>query len=938
MAKNRKERSGDSFINRELGGMVLTLTCAVLFFCMATGNAVFYPLGGSVQKFMLGVVGFFGYPLTLFGLLIGISAIIGKKIVRGRGVVKAVALGVFTVTAFVILQLATGGPINDFNDYMSHCYRAAENGVGSSTYGGVIFGLIAFALKSCLSVAGAYIFCALVILLCLLLIFKELIFRNKKSANADKNAGLAGDKQNVGNETATPADGNKSGVYASSAPRRRSLIVGDNRFDLKTASDYSAINARKRSEEILGKSSGYTDEKPTSSVYSDEYNRGYGESEYAKTPRRINPDSTIGDYSDYSKAQYGDVSSRSEKVEYPSDDADEPIENVYIPENYKDAVKKMNPDTSDAYGSDIEREIESEILNGVNVDASDSEIVDVSGGFGDSHEERPNAPSTEDLLRPRREFVRKPEAIKPEPKETPKIRPIVSGGDDSDSEEGNPYDEMPLDFKYNPPPLDLFKSYKSVEDYGKIEYFKQEKATTIMNTLKVLGGVNVRVENIVHGPTITRFDLAIPDDVSIKNIMKYADDLKLRLKTASEIRFATIPKTPFIGVEVPNDVKSTVGLRDVLESEVFVKAKSSSLTFAIGKDIVGNPVVADITKMPHLLIAGSTGTGKSVGLNSLLVSLMYKYSPQELRFIIVDPKQVEFTIFAGIPHMYFDEILCDAPKTVAMLNWAVKEMEDRYTKLKNAVVRNIDEYNDQIDPRRERKMPRIVIIIDEFADLMSVEKKNIEEKIARIAQKARAAGMYLILATQRPDVKIIEGSIKTNFTSRMAFKMSNAVDSTTILGEAGAEKLLGAGDLLYKTSTMTNVERAQGAFISTEEIKNVVKYIKDHNRSYFNDAALRSITKESSPQVESVNGKGGAAGGGLEGMVSEDYIRALKVAVQVGTISISLLQRKLSFGYPKAAKIVDWMTEEGYVVTSQAGKQKQVTMTMDEFIEKFGDV
>ena len=231
MAKNRKEHSGDSFINRELGGMVLTLTCAVLFFCMATGDAVFYPLGGSVQKFMLGVVGFFGYPLTLFGLFIGVSAIIGKKVVHGKGVVKAVALSVFVVAVFVVLQLATGGTINGFENYMTHCYRAAEEGVGSSTYGGVIFGMIAFALKSCLSVAGAYIFCVLVILLCLLLTFKELIFPAKKAANADENAKLAGDKQNIGGNSATSSGAANSGVYASSAPRRRSLVVGDNRFD-----------------------------------------------------------------------------------------------------------------------------------------------------------------------------------------------------------------------------------------------------------------------------------------------------------------------------------------------------------------------------------------------------------------------------------------------------------------------------------------------------------------------------------------------------------------------------------------------------------------------------------------------------------------------------------------------------------------------------------
>ena len=938
MAKKVKEHDTNTFLNRELGGMVLTLVCAVLFFCMATGDLVFYPLGGWVQKFMLGVIGYFGYPLTLVGFLCGILMIIGKRVVRGRGVPKAVALVIFSIAVFVILQLATSGTIGTLGEYMDKCYHAAENGVGSSTYGGAIFGFLAFVLKICLSTVGAYIFSAIVILICLLITFKDLIFKNKKE-NGERPADKSAD------EIVTPSDGasgekQRAGIFTDGVPRRK-LVVGDNRFDLKSASDYSAMDARKRSNEILGdRSYGQSvKQQPETTVYSSEYNKEYGEANgYAKTPRRINPDSTIGDYADYTKAQYGNASSRNEPVDDEPENDDIVPENVYIPENYKDAVKKTENDGFNAYGSDIERDIESEIMNDVNAEASDSEIVDVSGGFGDSFENA--SPTAEDILKPKRDYSRKPEAVRPaSPKPEPITRPTPKTDDSADKADGdvNPYDEMPLDFRYNPPPIDLFKTYKSVEDYGKIEYFKQEKATKIMNTLKVLGGVNVKVVNIVHGPTITRFDLAIPDDVSIKNIMKYADDLKLRLETASEIRFATIPKTPFIGVEVPNDVKSTVGLRDVLESDVFVKAKSSSLTFAIGKDIVGNPVVADITKMPHLLIAGSTGTGKSVGLNSLLVSLMYKYSPQELRFIIVDPKQVEFTIFDGIPHMFFDEILCDAPKTVAMLNWAVKEMEDRYTKLKNAVVRNIDEYNDQIDPRKERKMPRIVIIIDEFADLMSVEKKNIEDKIARIAQKARAAGMYLILATQRPDVKIIEGSIKTNFTSRMAFKMSNAIDSTTILGEAGAEKLLGAGDLLYKTSTMTNVERAQGAFISTEEIKNVVKYIKDHNRSYFNDAALRSITKESSPQVESINGKE-SSGSGLAGGVPDDYIHALKVAVQVGTISISLLQRKLSFGYPKAAKIVDWMTEEGYVVTSQAGKQKQVTMTMDEFIEKFGDV
>lgn len=975
-----KKAKGE-FLNKELWGMLITLFSAVLLFCMITGDDVFNPVGGAVQKFLLGFFGYFGYPLLLFFSLTGIMMIVGKKIIKGKGVVKSVALTAIVCSVFTMIQLVTAGDANDFYAYVQGCYKAAAGGVAYATAGGALFGMIAYGLKTCLSVYGAYILLCAICALSFFVVFKELIFRKKKR---DDKLGANGE-----NDTGDARVG-ESVVKGYGA--RRSLTLGDDTFELKSASDYSAIEAGKRRGEILGgtrgvygsaygtgdgyrgangsvngasggyssgNASGYggyagrTDSSSdaesrsgaTYPSYGEQYDKSRASGEpYAKTPRRINPDGKIGDYYD---AGYGAASERKPDEDFDVYDDDSVKSDIYIPENYKEAVKK---DDRDGYsprafggdlGADIEKQIESEIMNEPNSTATDDEIVDVSArdSFGgaprrnEGREDRREAKREE--RRAKREerddekpFSRRPEAIKPAPKakDTQKA--------EENTDEVNPYDRMPLDFKYNPPPIDLFKTYKNVEDYGAIEYFKQEKATTIMNTLKVLGGVNVTVVNIVHGPTITRFDLAIPDDVSIKNIMKYADDLKLRLKTASEIRFATIPKTPYIGVEVPNDVKSTVGLRDVLESEVFTKAKPSSLTFAIGKNIVGDPVVADITKMPHLLIAGSTGTGKSVGLNSLLVSLMYKYSPADLRFIIVDPKQVEFTIFEGIPHMYFDEILCDAPKTVAMLNWAVKEMEDRYTKLKNAVVRNIDEYNDQIDPRRERRLPRIVIIIDEFADLMSVEKKNIEDKIARIAQKARAAGMYLILATQRPDVKIIEGSIKTNFTSRMAFKMSNAIDSTTILGEAGAEKLLGAGDLLYKTSTMTNVERAQGAFIGSDEIKNVVRYVKEHNVSYFNEAALKAISKDSAPQVESYNGKEGDRSDG----VPEEYIHALKVAVQLGTVSISLLQRKLSFGYPKAAKIVDWMTDEGYIVASQMGKQKQVTLSMDEFIEKFGDV
>ena len=423
--------------------------------------------------------------------------------------------------------------------------------------------------------------------------------------------------------------------------------------------------------------------------------------------------------------------------------------------------------------------------------------------------------------------------------------------------------------------------------------------------------------------------------MSIKTVLKYADDLKLRLETKNEIRIIAIPGESLIGIEVANEKRSIVGLKDVIESDAFRNTKKTSLTFAIGKDIVGNPVVADITKTLHLLIAGASGTGKSVGLNTLLISWFYKYSPADLRLIIVDPKLVEFKVFEGIPHLLFGDIITDAKTAVAMLNWAVKEMEARYAKMANLVVHNIEEYNDLIDPRKDRKLPKIVIIIDEFADLMSTDKKSIEEKIGRLAQKARAAGMYLILATQRPSVNIIEGSIKTNFISRMAFKMSNGTDSTTILGEGGAEKLLGNGDLLYKMSYMTNTERAQGAYIDMSEIKAVVNYIKENNKCYFNEAAMKEISGEANPQIEDVNGK---ESGGDSKDVPDYYIKALKIAVELRYVSISLIQRKLdSCGFPKAAKIFDWMVKQGYVLNSQTDKQKQVTLTKEEFDELYGD-
>ena len=360
----------------------------------------------------------------------------------------------------------------------------------------------------------------------------------------------------------------------------------------------------------------------------------------------------------------------------------------------------------------------------------------------------------------------------------------------------------------------------------------------------------------------------------------------------------------------------------------------------MGQDIVGRPVILDIAKMPHLLVAGATGTGKSVFLNTLLVSLIYKYSPEELRIILVDPKVVEFSIFRGIPNLMFNEIFTDNAKVCSMLEWAVQEMEDRYQKLNAVLAKNIEEYNGFMEKKKGKKIPKLLIIIDEFADLMnsSSERKLMENKISRLAAKARAAGIHLIMATQRPSADIMEGSIKTNFTSRIAFKMSSPTDAMVIMGEAGADKLLGRGDVLFRTSSMPSAERAQGCFIDTPEIDQVCKHIKEHNECYYDEFALEKILKGAQSEDTSAGDYIPASGDSTPAKSDEEFIKkAMRLAITANNISISGMQRKLGIGFPKAGKLMDTLVERGYVSESVDNKNRKILMTKEQFESVFGE-
>ena len=476
------------------------------------------------------------------------------------------------------------------------------------------------------------------------------------------------------------------------------------------------------------------------------------------------------------------------------------------------------------------------------------------------------------------------------------------------------------------PPLNLLKPSIS----GKAAIQGAElTAEHLINTLKSFG-VEARIVNISRGPTVTRYELQPSAGVKISKITNLADDIALNLATAGVRIEAPIPNKAAVGIEVPNKQSDIVGVRGIFESPDFTSAKSK-LTVALGRDIGGNAIVTDIAKMPHGLIAGATGSGKSVCINSIIMSILYKATPEEVKLLMIDPKVVELGIYNGIPHLLVP-VVTDPRKASGALGWAVTEMEKRYKMFADRGVRNIEGYNKFVtelgDPEIE-KMPHIVIIIDELADLMITAPKEVEDSINRIAAKARAAGMHLIVATQRPSVDVITGVIKANIPTRIAFAVSSQVDSRTILDTAGAEKLLGRGDMLFRFATSPKPSRIQGCFVSDEEVEAVVEFIKKGKTADYDDNVMVEIERQAA--VEKKQKTGLPEDGPDEDPMLHDAIR---VVVESGMASTSLLQRKLKLGYARAARIVDEMEQRGVVGPYKGAKPRDVLITMDQLMEQ----
>lgn len=590
------------------------------------------------------------------------------------------------------------------------------------------------------------------------------------------------------------------------------------------------------------------------------------------------------------------------------------------PETFEDSRVEIINEIPDKTAEDVVEEKENIDLTKMFEDETDEELVrklaQMYGGDADSE----NTSAELEIIRESVSDVLPEEDIS---------EGICESDEYAEKEYGFP--QAPL---YKFPPIEML-----TEDPGKRDpNIKRETEENAKRLTEALSSFNVRaaIQNCSHGPTVTRYELSPESGTRVRTIANLVDDISLSLAAPGSVRIeAPIPGKSAVGIEVPNRTRSTVYLRSLIDSEEFRTSKSKTYT-SLGEDVAGCGVFFDIAKMPHLLIAGATGMGKSVCINCVIISLLYKASPDEVKLILIDPKKVEFSMYNGLPHLLVP-VVSDPKKAAGSLSWAVNEMERRFSLIEEVGMRDIGGYNKVAEKEGNReKLPQIVIIIDELADLMMTAKDSVESSICRLAQKARAAGMYLIIGTQRPSVDVITGLIKANVPSRIACTVASQTDSRTIIDRGGAEKLLGRGDMLFNPVGAQKPTRVQGAFVSEEEVEKIVEFIKGSSgvEVSYNDEVSAEIEREA---ARCVTDKKGAAAQVLpsEGAEDEDPMlrSALELAVESGKISTSLIQRRLSLGYGRSAKLIDRMEQLGYVSAPDGQKPREVLITKEQFME-----
>jgi len=867
---NRTRTNEERLISNEVL-LILTLAVGVLLFLCNFG--IIGPVGDAISGVMFGIFGLLSYIAPVFVFLAVAFGISNQG--NSRAVTKLVAAVVLFFTIGMVIELFSGN-LQTMSEYsMMDLYKyASEHKSG----GGIISGSLAYALYSLLDMAGTILVLIVIMVICFVLITGKSVVKTV-SEGSQKVYYTAKDDAAYRREQAD--------IRRKEQMKRREEQL-KRREEERSAKE--AEENGKEAEKILRMN------KKVSGVMMD---TSIKETSAKKNTR-----------DDIHEITVNDIPVRPSRIdETENTPVVDALENIRI---HTAATNRLmdEPVFTTRTLEEEATEPEVEELSVEEVFPKPIRTLEKPAAEPVVHSEIERA-ATKPVAR----------MLKTEQTETAKAAPSIEKEIQKKAVEN-------ASKKYVLPPLSLLKPGAGGNNGSSTAQLK-ETALHMQNILKTFG-VNVTVTDISQGPSVTRYELQPEPGVKVSRIVNLADDIKLNL-AAADIRIeAPIPGKSAVGIEVPNKENSAVAFRDLVESKEY-KNFQSNIAFAVGKDISGQVVVSDIAKMPHMLIAGSTGSGKSVCINTIIMSILYKAHPDDVKLIMVDPKVVELSVYNGIPHLMIP-VVTDPKKAAAALNWGVAEMTDRYKKFADMNVRDLKGYNKQVEAMQAKgegtdlkKMPQIVIIVDELADLMMVAAHEVEESICRLAQLARAAGIHLIIATQRPSVDVITGLIKANMPSRVAFAVSSGVDSRTILDMNGAEKLLGKGDMLFYPQGYTKPARIQGAFISDGEVSDVVDYLK-------NQAIGNTYDPEIEEKIKNIgSGSGGGSGTASGSDLDSYFVEAGKFIIEKDKASIGMLQRVFKIGFNRAARIMDQLAEAGVVGEEEGTKPRKVLMSMEQF-------
>ena len=927
---------------------VLLVVSAISFVCLCAPS-------NFIKNFLLGLIGISAYPICLLTAFLCIIGLGKTKYDVNKKYVIYLSCALFFVLMVVHLILTTRIELNGFWQYLKDTYQLKTSGAG------IIMSLFTYVMKKYLTTVGAYVFSIII-----LTVFIGLIIDARQNANVEQEKKVEKSNFNFGE-----------------------LIDGDNKEDVAIDINYKQNEIKKQiakqklgmekgSSTIISSSARLEDIPDTPAKYKSkreyiltppdisipEYNTIKPES--ARKPVFENPnldnakpdlankvelnsDIFVSDTDEFykdAKIIEGKDINFDEKIQHPAtENRQADVDNLNTLQDYK---------TNNQYATHLSNELDQNGFDSKTDESQDNWKQNVKQIFSINNEEEADNPIesvdendddfnkdfTESITHTSNDHVNNLDSV------NNKFNTEIKLPSTNTSEvvrsatfktENNVFTKEVVEEKkeenllgrpkkyhaeYVKPPVELLEYLENVETVSEEECNENiEKLERVLEDFKI----NAKVKAVQVGPAVTRYEIGMPQGVSVKKVQFHADDIAMALASNGSIRIeAPIPGKNAVGIEVPNRTVMGVSLREMIESLDYQK-RVNPMSFVLGKDINGSVQFCNLDKMPHLLVAGSTGSGKSVCLNTMLISMIYKSSPEDLRLILIDPKTVEFSTYANLPHLLTPEIITTKDQTINALNWAIKEMEARYGLLQRNQVVNIKEYNnlDIVKNGEVEKLPYIVIVVDELGDLMIDAKREMEERIMKLAQKSRAAGIHLVIATQRPSVDVITGTIKANLPSRIAFALTNFADSKTVLDMGGAEKLLGKGDMLFKPSDLPEPRRVQGAYISSREVASVVKFIKENNRPDFDEGVQKDINQSGETSIQTPNGDNTS----FDPVLKD----ALRFFIQANQASITLVQRRFGVGYARAARIIDQMEQNGFISPADGSKPRQVLISLEEY-------